>query len=116
MESKQVIPVLDINWCMIALKEVNRKVAACFSNLPVEVKFKFVNYIKVEKVNKKTRCVDITLGTADIITNTITLLAVQGWQETAIHELVHIYRPNMSEKEVRKTTIKVISYLKSWRD
>lgn len=114
MVSNEVkIPVLDYDWCMKALEEVNRLVAICFCQPVKEVTFKFVDQIDIQRKQRHgftyTRCV---MGQADYENNVVTLIYHKGWQETAVHELVHIYLPFATEKKVIELTKKVIAYLK----
>ena len=51
-------------------------------------------------------CVQSDTGTE------IQIKAVQGWQNTVIHELVHAYNSGIGERKTRRLTRQVIANLK----
>ena len=105
---------LDMNWCLKALEEVNKKIAASFNQSPKAVHFTFVDYID-RKAKKTNTYIYFTAGQTNLLDNEIKLVTRRGWQETAVHELIHIYNPEMSEKQVEKITEGVVKYLLSFK-
>lgn len=85
---------------------VNHKVAACFNQKPKEVRFVFLSYIHSKKSGYET------VGMCVTETNEIQICLMLGWQNTVVHELVHLYNPDMTETKVRIITNDVIKYLK----
>lgn len=88
-----------------ALALVNKKIAHLFLTEPKAVSFIFIDHIG----GKGPREI---LGQCTYGVNEIKIKVVPGWQNTAVHELAHLYRPGASEKEIRKTTNDIINYLK----
>lgn len=93
----------------LALHEANRHVAAIFRKQPEPVRFVFLSYI----ANPSRRagqvaglCVRKNLGAE------IQLVAGEGWQRVAIHELIHLYNSEAREPKVERLTEEVVKYLK----
>lgn len=90
---------------------VNKKIASIFLTDPKPVKFEFLAHIGVKKQGYKTKeCVGMCIhGGGE---NIIQLKIYPGWQNTAIHELAHLYNPGGSEKRTEKVANDIIKYLK----
>jgi hypothetical protein len=91
-----------------ALESANQLVASLFTKRPKEVRFVFLSYISGASRGEQI------VGQCVHESNEIQLLARIGWQNTAIHELVHLYYTDGTEKEVKQITSKIIRYLKTW--
>ncbi len=104
--------LFDIEQATSVLAEVNIGVAAIFHQEPKPVRFVFLTYIAPEAREKNTK---IVLGQCIQASplNEIQLRICEGWQNTSIHELVHLYNPGASERQVVKITRDVIKYLKA---
>ncbi len=91
------------------LADVNSAMANIFCKPVRSVRFVFLSYIASGKRNTTAlgQCVRMAEG------DEIQIVVRAGWQNTAIHELVHVYNPNTSEKRIRQITEDVIRYLKS---
>jgi len=103
----------DMTWCDSvrtheALHEVNQKIASVFLQEPKDVRFVFLSYIANPQGRNKGTCLGMCVRDAD----EIQLRVGVGWQNTAVHELVHLYNPDMEEPQVEKVTKDVCKYLK----
>jgi hypothetical protein len=100
--------LLDIEKATKVLVEVNKGIAGIFLQEIKPVRFIFLTYIASPRPDKV--CLGQCIHVYPI--NEIQIRIRQGWQNTAIHELVHLYNPGSSERQVVKTTKDVIKYLK----
>jgi len=91
-----------------ALNTVNEKMAGIFCQPVRKVRFVFLSYIAS---NRKTAEV---LGQCVRVSDfdEVQIKVRHGWQNTAIHELAHVYNPDVEEKRIREITHDVIKYLK----
>ena len=87
-----------------ALTLVNKKIARLFLTEPKAVRFIFVDHIAGKGPFE-------ILGQCTHGINEIKIKVIPDWQNTAVHELAHLYRPGVSEKETRKTTDDIINCL-----
>jgi len=101
--------IMDFEVAQQALQEVNRRVAKAFLQEPKTVRFVFLSYIAHPGGRNKGTCLGMCVREA----NEIQLCIRSGWQKTAIHELVHLYNPEMKERQVEKATDEVCKYLKN---
>jgi hypothetical protein len=98
-----------------ALQVVNEKVAACFTATPLAIKFHFVNHIRTRETKDAWRVKEV-VGLCDREHRIITLKIYPDWKLTAVHELVHFYWPEGTEKQVEAKVPAVVAYLKSFKE
>ena len=108
-----------MNWSNegvgLALQVLDRKVAAIFNQEPRKPLVLFVPVIKrILELNETGEVVITkeTRGDCAASLNRIRLVMKDGWQKTAIHELIHLYNPTRSEHWVKQETEEVIRFLK----
>ncbi len=101
--------IYDIDKATEVLAEINPFIAHIFVQEPKPVRFVFLTYIATPLKDK------IVLGQCihSSPINEIQIRIKQGWQNTAIHELVHLYNPGASETRVKEITRDTIRYLKA---
>lgn len=85
---------------------INEKIAGAFLTEPKLVRFVFLNHIDTSRRG-------VLLGTCNTENNEIRILVRPGWQNTAIHELAHLYDPQCSERTIGKVANDIKRYLKS---
>lgn len=87
---------------------VNERVAGIFCQPMRKVRFVFVSYIatKIRGAEVLGQCVRLS----DF--DEVQIRVGHGWHNTAIHELVHVYNPGVTERRVKQITNDVIKYLK----
>jgi len=90
------------------LNLINEKVAKSFCKPIHPARFVFLSYIATNKRDYSVlgQCIHGTVCTE------IQIVMGPGWQNVAVHELVHMYNPGATEKKVRQLTNNVIKYLK----
>jgi hypothetical protein len=103
--------LFDIEQATSVLTEVNEGIARIFKQSPKPARFVFLTYIAPPTNDKRKVVLGQCIHSSPI--NEIQLRICQGWQNTAIHELVHLYNPGASEKRVGEITRDVIKYLKA---
>ena len=89
---------------------INARVAAVFCQRPKPVRFVFLHYIANPR-GKLGECLGLCVRCGDGAE--IQLKACPGWQNTAVHELVHLYNPGKSEKTIKALTVEVIRLWKA---
>jgi hypothetical protein len=101
--------LFDIEQATKVLNYINKDIAGIFIQEPKPVRFIFLTYIASPAKDK------IVLGQCvhSSPLNEIQIRIRQGWQNTAIHELVHLYNPGASETRVKEITRDTIRYLKA---
>ncbi len=92
------------------LNILNDKMAGIFCQPVKKVRFVFPSQITAIK-NRGKVVVGQCVSTTDY--EEVRLLLCVGWQNTAVHELVHAYNPTEKEGRVKKITNNVIKYLKA---
>lgn len=90
----------------VDLTILNIEMARIFVTEPKAIRFVFLNYIASPRKGK------VSLGLCLHESNEIQIRLGPGWQNTAVHELVHLYNPGCSEKKTVKIVNDVIRYLK----
>ncbi len=87
---------------------INERIAKIFHRTPLQARFVFLSYIASRNKNKVVtgQCVPLPNGVE------IQIQLVEGWQKTAVHELVHAYNPHVSERLTKAITNDVVLYLK----
>lgn len=88
------------------LAMVNEKVASIFLTEPKVVRFVFVDHIPDRTLGK------VCLGLCIYEDNEVKIVLRPGWQNTAIHELAHLYSPDSSERKTEIVAKDIIKYLK----
>lgn len=88
------------------LAMANEKIARIFMIEPKPVRFIFLNHIAYRRGDKEC------LGICNHEDNEIQIKVWPGWQNTAIHELAHLYNPDGSERKTEKVAHDIIRYLK----
>ena len=99
----------------LALDALNRRIAAIYRQDIKPVTFEFVPLIdqRVRLMDDGTRrMVREVLGDCHHERGRIRLVAKPRWENTAVHEMVHLYNPGRSEGWVKKATLDVIRLLK----
>ena len=98
-----------------ALEALNRRLAAVYRTEPKAVIFEFVSVIDQRVMlqdDGKIKVVREVLGDCAHSLGRIRLVIKPGWQNTAVHELVHLYNPGRREDWVKRATLDVIRLLK----
>lgn len=99
----------------LALDTLNRRMAAIYRQDRKPVIFEFVPLIdqRVQLMDDgTTRIIREVLGDCHHEIGRIRLVAKPGWENTAVHEMVHLYNPGRSERWVEKATLDVVRLLK----
>ena len=87
---------------------VNEKMAGIFCQPVKKIHFVFLSHITARGKGEVVLGQCVRLDGYD----EVQICMRPGWQKTAIHELVHSYNPDESEKHIREITNDVCKYLK----
>lgn len=87
---------------------VNEKIAGISCQSVRKVRFVFLSYIAAKGKGK------VVLGQCVRQTDfdEVQICVRPGWQKTAVHELAHVYNPDVTEERIKVITADVIKYLK----
>ena len=99
----------------LTLEMLNKRIAACFNQQPRDVTFLFVPVIERHQVLHEGQLITTreTTGDCNRATGVIRIVPIKGWQQTAVHELTHLYNPGRREATICKLTRDAIRYLKN---
>lgn len=97
---------------LTALDLVNRRVAQSFGRDPklVTVEWYYVPPVVFRASRREILGATVPSDPEPI---PLYLLLHAGWRESFLHELVHIYNPNATEKQVQAMTRKLVRLLKN---
>lgn len=94
------------------LNVLNDKMAGIFCQPIRKVLFVFLSHISTKSGHGRVVLGQCVRG-ADY--EEVQILVSPGWQNTAVHELVHVYNPTEKEKRIREITADVLKYLKAMK-
>ncbi len=91
-----------------ALDELNRHAAGIFGRPVIAIRFVFLSHIKSKRRDEEVLglCVTSASGVE------VQLKLRPGWQNTAVHELVHAYNPGVSEARTKEIAKDLVKFLK----
>jgi len=98
----------DIKVLAAALNQVNIMVAAAFCRKPKAITIEFCQCIVAKNQKRLSQCV----GTCDLYSNHIQLVWRNGWQNTCLHELAHLYKPTATESQIYIVANDLVKFLK----
>lgn len=92
------------------LNTLNDKMASIFCQPVKKVRFVFLSHISAKSGKGQVVLGQCVQG-SDY--EEVQILLCLGWQNTAVHELVHVYNPTDKEGRIKEITADVIKYLKA---
>ena len=106
--------LFDEQKAQLALGVLNQRIAGIYRQKPLPTFFVFVALIDRREVMLPSGHIAVTEvgGTCNHSTGVIRLVVRQGWQATAVHELVHRYNPDRREQWIHKAAADVGRLLK----